>query len=101
MSAGMCKLFEASRERRNILAHMPCETVTCRVIESKSPDFKVGEVVVGSFGWRTHTIVTEQAMKSSMVGVFKVDLSLPVSPSTALGVLGLPGYVCVSVLLHY
>eukprot|EP00731_Ephydatia_muelleri_P016524 Em0009g948a len=36
-----------------------------RIIESKNPDHKVGEVVVAHFGWSTHTIVGEVALKHS------------------------------------
>lgn len=59
--------------------------------ESKNPEFPVGKYVIGSFGWRTHTVTNG-----------KINLGLPLptmvlpdfeglSPSLALGVLGMPG----------
>ncbi|KAL5481907.1 hypothetical protein EMCRGX_G022181 [Ephydatia muelleri] len=63
-----------------------------RIIESKNPDYKVGEVVVAHFGWSTHTIVGEVALKHSPPLFRRLDPSIPHSrPSTAVGVLGMPG----------
>ena len=58
--------------------------------KSNNAEYPVGTVVVANLGWRTHTVVTSEALKKSL-RLFKVDPSLPVSPSTALGVLGMPG----------
>lgn len=57
-----------------------------RVIESKSADFAVGDLVVARSGWQTHTICD-----ASMKFIGKIDPSIPLRESTALGVLGMPG----------
>ena len=61
-----------------------------RVTESKNKDFAVGDMVVGFFGWRTHTI-------SDGKNAHKLDPSIPLRTSTALGILGMPGWggLCV------
>lgn len=63
-----------------------------RIIESKHKDFPVGGLVVGQFGWRTHTIVNPDAPH---VGLGRPITLLPdfggLSSSLALGVLGMPG----------
>lgn len=61
----------------------------CRVIESKCADFAVGDLVVAKYGWQTHTISDASQIKERRIS--KIDPSLPLSPSTALGVLGMPG----------
>ncbi|MGI8992342.1 MAG: NADP-dependent oxidoreductase [Bryobacteraceae bacterium] len=54
-----------------------------RVEQSRNPQFAVGEVVSGMFGWRQYAV-------SDGKGLFKVDPNLaPIS--TALGLLGMPG----------
>jgi NADPH-dependent curcumin reductase CurA len=53
-----------------------------RVIESKAKGFAVGDTVTGITGWASHACLPEAALR-------KLDPSLP--PSTALGVLGMPG----------
>lgn len=60
-----------------------------RVIESKCGDFAVGDLVVARYGWQTHTITDASQVKERWIS--KIDPSLPFSPSTALGVLGMPG----------
>ena len=57
-----------------------------RVTESKNKDFAVGDMVVGFFGWRTHTI--SDGKKDP---VWKIDPSIQLRASTALGILGMPG----------
>ncbi len=53
------------------------------VMASEHPDFSVGDIVTGQFGWTSHAL-------SDGEGVRKVDPK--VAPiSTALGVLGMPG----------
>ena len=59
-----------------------------RVTQSKSTKYSVGDLVVGNFGWRTCTLIAEAKAE---VSVRKLDSSLPFSPSTALGILGMPG----------
>ena len=61
-----------------------------RVTESKNKDYAVGDVVVASFGWRTHTISDGKPLPG-VSGVRKIDPSIPVSPSTGVGILGMPG----------
>jgi len=70
-----------------MLIHMP-HVPPSRVIESKNKDFAVGDLVVAGFGWRTHTI-TDGKQKDQPV--HKIDPSIPLRASTALGILGMPG----------
>lgn len=53
------------------------------VIESNSPDFKVGETVLAATGWRLYGAINAK-------GVTKIDTS-KVSPTAYLGILGMPG----------
>jgi NADPH-dependent curcumin reductase CurA len=53
-----------------------------RVIESKQADFRAGDLVAGYDGWQEYAV-------SNGAGLRKLDESLP--PSTAIGVLGMPG----------
>lgn len=53
------------------------------VLESNSPDFKSGDIVLGRAGWATHSVEKAEGLR-------RIDPSIaPVS--TALGVLGMPG----------
>ena len=66
-----------------------------RVTESKNKDFAVGDMVVGLFGWRTYTI--SDGKKDP---VWKIDPSIPLRASTALGILGMPGLgLCVTMCM--
>ena len=57
--------------------------VVGRVLESRTPEFQVGETVEGSLGWQQYAVSRPGALR-------KVDPDLaPIS--TALGVLGMPG----------
>ena len=58
-----------------------------RVIQSKSSKYSVGDVLVGNNGWRSHCVHSDSESEK----YFKLDPSLPVRSSTALGVLGMPG----------
>lgn len=65
-----------------------------RVIESKNPDFAVGDYVIGGLGWASHSVCA--ASVESRVWLtptaYKVDSSVPKDQlSLALGVLGMPG----------
>jgi NADPH:quinone reductase len=51
------------------------------VIESKSPKFEAGDIVTGMFGWRKYDVAKADGLMRVIPGV---------SPSTALGVLGMP-----------
>ncbi len=52
------------------------------VVESRSPTFKPGDVVSGMFGWRLYDVAKADTLMRVIPGV---------PPSTALGVLGMPG----------
>jgi NADPH:quinone reductase len=57
--------------------------VVGRVVESKSPNFAVGDYVTGQWGWRENAAVDARTLRK---------LDPKVAPvSTALGVLGMPG----------
>ena len=64
-----------------------------RVVESKNDKFAVGSLLVGYFGWRTHTIVNPS--KPTDDGLFGRITPLPdlggLSPSLGLGAIGMPG----------
>ncbi|KAK7872300.1 hypothetical protein R5R35_002757 [Gryllus longicercus] len=62
-----------------------------RVLESKSPDYKVGDHVVGDFGWRTHTVFNPEAHEHTLMRTYKLPDIGGLSPSLGLGVLGMPG----------
>lgn len=51
------------------------------VVESNSPNFQPGDVVTGMFGWRLYDTAKADGLMRVVPGV---------SPSTALGVLGMP-----------
>jgi hypothetical protein len=62
------------------------------VVESGSPDFAVGDVVLHGLGWRSHAIVPARHAT-------KIDLSL--APAGAyLGVLGMPGLTAYAGLVE-
>lgn len=64
----------------------------CVVEESRHPDFSVGEAVLSYSGWQTHAI-------SDGTGLRRLDPSTaPVS--TALGVMGMPGFTAYAGLLE-
>lgn len=68
---------------------MPGGTVN-RVIASKHPRFRVGELVLGSAGWQQF---------ASTDGSGLLSLGQMVQPSLALGALGMPGFTaCVGLL---
>lgn len=52
------------------------------VVESNSPKLQPGDVVSGSFGWRLYNVAKADGLMKLIPGV---------SPSAALGVLGMPG----------
>lgn len=63
-----------------------------RIIESKNPDFPVGRYVVGSFGWRSHTIWNSSTNESAVrIPSYLLPDIGDLSPSLGLGVLGMPG----------
>jgi NADPH:quinone reductase len=52
------------------------------VVESRSPNFGPGDLVTGMFGWRLYDVANARGLMKVIPGI---------SPSTALGVLGIPG----------
>ena len=74
--------------------HVVSRTATLhlhRVTESKNKDYTVGDLLVAFFGWRSHTISDGIRPSSVGFGFYKVDPSIPLSPSTSLGILGMTG----------
>jgi hypothetical protein len=66
--------------------------VIAEVTASNNPEFQLGEMVMGRLGWQTHAI-------SSGTGLTKLDPRF--SPiTTALGVLGMPGFTAYAGLLN-
>lgn len=63
-----------------------------RVEASRHPKFQVGDLVVGSTGWQTHSI-------SDGRGLMPLPAGIP-SPSMAVGVLGMPGMTAYMGLMH-
>lgn len=65
-----------------------------KIIESKNSNYPVGKRIVGHFGWRTHTVVNPNTFSELQLTGPKPYL-LPdmgdLSPSLALGALGMPG----------
>jgi len=58
--------------------------VVAEVIQSRHPDYRVGDLVQARTGWRTHAAI-------GVAGLRRVDPTLaPIT--TALGVLGMPGF---------
>lgn len=57
-----------------------------KVTESHSSKYPVGTLVVGHFGWRTHTIA-----KDTDASVYKVPDLAGLPLSAAVGILGMPG----------
>ena len=69
--------------------HLLCHAF--RVIDSKNKDFGVGDLVTGTFGWCTHAISDGKIKLDEMMYVRKIDPSILLRASTALGILGMPG----------
>jgi NADPH-dependent curcumin reductase len=64
----------------------------CVVEESRDPSYDVGEVVLSYSGWQTHAVVDARHVR-------RLDpTSAPIS--TALGVLGMPGFTAYAGLLE-
>ncbi len=67
-------------------------STVCVVEESRNPGYEPGDVVLSYSGWQTHEV-------SDGRGLRKLDPSL-VPVSTALGVLGMPGFTAYAGLLE-
>ncbi len=63
-----------------------------RVQQSNHTDFAAGDLVVSNSGWQDYAI-------SDGCGLFRVDANIA-QPSTALGVLGMPGFTAYMGLLN-
>lgn len=67
-------------------------STVCEVVASRHPDFRVGDLVSSFSGWQTYAL-------SDGTGLEKIDPSAaPIS--TALGVLGVPGFTAYAGLLE-
>ncbi len=64
----------------------------CEVLESRSESRSPGDVVLAFCGWQTHAVVPARHTR-------RLDTSLA-PPSTALGVLGMPGFTAYAGLLE-
>ncbi len=64
-----------------------------RVVESRYPGFRVGEVVTGLFGWQDYAVVDAKEIQRKIT-----DTDLPMS--TSLGILGLNGLTAYFALLE-
>ena len=60
-----------------------CGGAVSKVVASRAPDFKPGDLVVGDTGWQEQPVVPA-------AGLVKLDMA-GAPPSWALGVLGMPG----------
>ncbi|WP_323770482.1 NADP-dependent oxidoreductase [Antarctobacter sp.] len=63
-----------------------------RVIEARGGDFTPGDMVTGMTGWASHAVLPVSEVR-------RLDAALP--PSTALGVLGMPGFTAWTGLREY
>ncbi|WP_203338654.1 NADP-dependent oxidoreductase [Nocardioides limicola] len=63
----------------------------CEVVESRSPKRAAGDLVLAFTGWQTHAVVDARQTQ-------RIDPSAPIS--TALGVLGMPGFTAYAGLLE-
>ena len=66
--------------------------VVARVIESKSNDFKIDDIVTGNLPWRKQMIVSGK-------GIQKIDATLA-PPSYFLGIIGMTGLTAYFGLMH-
>ena len=74
------------------LGHVMVGGTVSEVLESRSERRRPGDIVVGYTGWQTHAVVDARETRS-------VDVAdLPMS--TALGVLGMPGFTAYAGLLE-
>lgn len=62
------------------------------VVSSNSSDFKAGDLVLGSTGWQSHSVVNAKEVQ-------KLEGPALKHPSLALGVLGMPGFTAYMGLL--
>ncbi|KAJ8302315.1 hypothetical protein KUTeg_021302, partial [Tegillarca granosa] len=79
--------MRASQETRINPGDVMVGQQVAKVLASKNPKFKEGQLVLAYAGWRTHAIVSE----SGTMPLMPLPDMGPLSPSLALGVLGMPG----------
>merc|ERR550514_386430 len=65
----------------------------CEVLESKAAGYKVGDLVLGYYGWTEYQVATPQDFqwgnKSMLIEKWDPNLG---DPSTSVGILGMTGY---------
>ncbi len=65
----------------------------CEVVESKHPDWKGGEFVLGHIGWQSHAAVDPKGLR-------RLDPNdAPIS--TAVGILGMPGFTAFAGMVEH
>jgi len=62
-----------------------------KVVESKNPSWKSGDLYRASFGWRSHTLCNPDADESKELKISKLMDMGGLSPSLAMGAAGMPG----------
>jgi NADPH-dependent curcumin reductase CurA len=62
--------------------------VVAEIMESRHPGYQQGELVQGRIGWRTHAAVAPEVVRRVETGGN--------APTTALGILGMPGFTAYS-----
>jgi NADPH-dependent curcumin reductase len=62
--------------------------VVAEILESRHPGYHQGELVQGRIGWRTHAAVAPEVVRRVETGGN--------APTTALGILGMPGFTAYS-----
>ena len=60
-----------------------------RVVESKHAEYKMGDLYMAKFGWRTHTIVNMKG--KDLPEIMRLPDLGGLPPALALGPVGMPG----------
>nr|XP_018906496.1 PREDICTED: prostaglandin reductase 1-like isoform X3 [Bemisia tabaci] len=86
-------------------AHLPLNSVmigsqVAKVVESKNERFKVGQLVLGYFGWQTHTVWNPSEMSSALGNPYVLPDFGDLPPSLGLGIVGMPGLTAYFGLLE-
>lgn len=68
------------------------------MIESKNAEFAVGAYIVGSFGWRTHTVFNPNNADDFLMRPYVLPSFGDLPLSLGLGLLGMPGNLIISIL---
>ena len=72
-----------------------------RVVESKNSSFQIGDYIVGNFGWRTLTISNGKQVTNKLDRKLDRKLYTDKKLSTAVGILGMPGYALFYIVFSY